>query len=668
MTPPPAPRLHFITFVPARWTRRAWKLATGWAAVGVAILLSAAARAETVDFAEGRRADDWLRHPVYGDPSFDAFERLPGNPIHRGTPPFEWPVNGFLFADPISGRWYVFVGEYGRGYMTPPSRCLLYRSVDHGLSWTNLGVVLRGDPQLFDHGGHTPDVSVVYAEGRYHMVYDWGEPDFNAEGGLAYAWAEQPEGPWRRAPQPITRNSKLSKLGGRYQRTYAATLLRRKDDWLILGMMDHAPSSWALFAMTAPQPAGPYSERRLVRQVEGDYFHPPLLEFFPAFQREGFVYAPATSVALNRDFNAVFRAPLERADEPGAWTLFQCGSVWHAEDCEAEHFGIWGQTFSGCVDARGALQAMFPSRDAAGRGTINLAQRPWKTPLRKRGFVLSGHQGPSLTLLRRAYDDFTLDAELRLRGACRLLLDYAAPLGPSAPASDATLHPLMNTRYLALELASGQWRLLRQTAAGQGEMLASGPLDQRPRRTLRVQRQEGRLALAVDGRALWAGRPPSGESPGLAGALGLRLDEDSHAFVERFRIAGKSKPACWSYLWTEALLGAGESPADWTESREGSFRYSSGVVSKLPEARAKWNIAGGGLRLWSPRGPNYGSAELRVDGRVVATLDLHADQEVNSQPVWSQADLPDTFHAVVLAVKAGRVPVDCLEATTGASF
>jgi hypothetical protein len=621
---------------------------------------------ETEDFAEGRHASDWLRHPVCGDPSFDAFERAPGNPIHRGAPPFEWPVNGFLFADPPSGRWYVFVGDYGKGYLTPPSRCLLYQSADHGLSWTNLGVVLHGDPQMFDHGGHTPDVSVVYDGGRYQMVYDWGQPDFNAEGGLAYAWAERPEGPWHRAPQPITRNSTLSKLAGRYQRTYAATLLRRKDDWLILAMMDHAPNSWALFAMTAPKAEGPYSERRLVRQVEEDYFHPPLLEFFPAFEHDGFVYAPAASVALNRDFNALFRAPLEQADEPSAWALVLCGSVWHSEDREAEHFGIWGQTFSGFVDAQGALQAMFPSRDAEGRGTINLAQRPWKEPLRKRGFVLSGHQGPALTLLRRAYDDFALDSELRLRGTLRLLLDYAAPLGPNTPSSDATLHPLMNTRHLALELAPQQWRLLRQEVSGQSETLASGKLEEGRQRTAQVQRQAGRLAIKLGGQELWAGRLPASENPLSSGVMGLRLDPNSHVAVERFRIEGTPKPARMSYLWTEALLGAGESPADWAESSDARFRYASGVVSKAPAARAKWNIIGGGLELWSPRGPGYGSVEVRVDGRVAATLDLHADQEVSSKPVWSATDLPDNFHAVVVVAKSGLIPLDCLEVTTGA--
>src|SRR4051812_28694973 len=65
-----------------------------------------------VDYAESRHVDAWLRHPVFGDPSFDAFERAPGNPIHRGTPDFAWPVNTFLFIDPPSGNWYAYVGDY----------------------------------------------------------------------------------------------------------------------------------------------------------------------------------------------------------------------------------------------------------------------------------------------------------------------------------------------------------------------------------------------------------------------------------------------------------------------------------------------------------------------------------------------------------------------------
>ena len=77
------------------------------------------------------------------------------------------------------------------------------------------------------------------------------------------------------------------------------------------------------------------------------------------------------------------------------------------------------------------------------------------------------------------------------------------------------------------------------------------------------------------------------------------------------------------------------------------------------------NVVGRNRQLWSPRAPGFGSVEVRVDGRIAATLDLRADTETNSQPVWSLAGLADTSHAVVLVAKSGRLPVDCLEVTSG---
>ncbi|MCD6302752.1 MAG: hypothetical protein J7M15_04415 [Anaerolineae bacterium] len=85
-----------------------------------------------IDYAESRFVGEWLRHPVLGDPSFDSFQRMPGNPVHRGAPPLEWPVNGFLFHDPVSGNWYIYVGAYPEGYydIDNHSVCILYRSTD----------------------------------------------------------------------------------------------------------------------------------------------------------------------------------------------------------------------------------------------------------------------------------------------------------------------------------------------------------------------------------------------------------------------------------------------------------------------------------------------------------------------------------------------------------
>jgi tRNA 2-thiouridine synthesizing protein E len=94
-------------------------------------------------------------------------------------------------------------------------------------------------------------------------------------------------------------------------------------------------------------------------------------------------------------------------------------------------------------------------------GTVNVAARRWDQPLRKSGFVMSGHQGPSLTLLQRAFVGFRLEARLRLRGTARLLVDYDGVLGPNVPQSDATLHPLALSRCDAVELSEGHWKVIR---------------------------------------------------------------------------------------------------------------------------------------------------------------------------------------------------------------
>jgi hypothetical protein len=620
----------------------------------LALAAAIGSAAGAIDYAESRQVDAWLRHPVYGDPSFDSFEHSPGNPVHTGSPPFEWPVNGFFFSDPASGNWYLYIGDYARGYFgPPPSRCVLYRSKDRGQTWTNLGTVLRGDAGLFDKNGHTPDVSVVFADGRYHMIYDWGEQDFIREGGIAYAWADKPEGPWQRAPQPVTRNSMLTPLLGKYSRTYAATLVRREHDWMILAMMDAPPCSWALFAMTSDKPDGPYSERKLLLNVESDYFHPPLLEFFPTFSHDGWVYAPATSVAVNRNFQTIFRAPLERATDPGAWSIFRHGSVWHAENVPHEADGIWGQTFSGWVDTNGVFRVMFPSHTANAVGAINVASRPWSQPLRKCGFRLSGHRAPSLTCVRKSFSEFTLDVEMRSGGTARIFWNYQAPLGPDRPASGSELHPLSVTRHQAVELSPAGWRMIEVGAAGQTTVLAFGV--ERSKTITVKRRANGATTLALGGKPVWKGRMNAGH-----GAIGLLAGTNSYLTVEHFRISGKAAPGALSYLHTEAWLGAGENTANWVEEKDARYRFGLGAVRRDAAGRAKWNFPGTGFTLWSPKGPDYGTVEVRLDGAVVAAVNLHADQVQPSQPVFSKSGLADTFHAVGLQPKSGRLVVDSL--------
>ena len=630
--------------------------------------------ANRIDYAESRWVREWLRHPVLGDPSFDSFERLPGNPVHRGAPPLEWPVNGFMFRDPVGGNWYVYVGAYPKGYWDVDNHatCILYRSTDEMRTWERLGKVLEEGPGFFDHDGKCvgsmPDVTVVYADGRYHMAYDWarwspGEKR-SVDGGIAYAVADQPEGPFRRAREPIHGWAHQELWLGRYQRLYAQTIIRREKDWVILAMTDSAPESWALVGLRADHPEGPYSEPTFLLHVEQDRYHPPLMEFYPAYTHDGYAYAPSTSVALNRDYNMVFRAPIEQALDPEAWETYQHGSVWHSEPVEHEHYGIWGQTYSGAV-AGDTLYAMFPSRDSAGRGTINLASRPWDQPLRPRGFSLGAFQGRAFTLVRRGYGPFSLEAEFTLTGRATLFWAYDGVLGPDAPRSDATLHPLVRTSFLGLEMGAAGWRVLQVSPAGEDTVHAAGERRCAGDLCLGIAFGDaGETTITCNGDLLWTGALPY-----TRGKIGWLLEPHTHLQVERFAVEGAWHAGRWDLLCTEAILGAGEklgqpdAPADWVMQRDAGFRHGIGMVHNDVGGRAKWNLVGTGFAIYTPRGPEYGVADVVLDGELVGELDLHADRPMPSAQAYSLGGLAEGPHAVVLRARTGPLVVDTLQVT-----
>ena len=198
-----------------------------------------------IDFALGAQADAWLRHDSLGDPSFDSFEHRPGNPIVRGKPPLNWPVNGFLFEDPKSGYWYAYIGNYLTGYDIgpglPTTHCRVHRSKDRGKTWEEIGPIFNDPKFRFEGDTQTangaPDVTVAFADGRYHLAYDWFsdnlawagmlDPPKGFDNGCAYAWSERPEGPFHRAAHPILRTSDMARRFDHEQKV--SPRLRHRD-------------------------------------------------------------------------------------------------------------------------------------------------------------------------------------------------------------------------------------------------------------------------------------------------------------------------------------------------------------------------------------------------------------------------------------------------------
>jgi hypothetical protein len=634
-----------------------------------------AAMAPPTDYALVEHREAWLHHPVLGDPSWDTFTRAPENPVHRGAPPHEWPVNGFLFEDPVSGDWFLYAGHYPYGYAINPDapmRCTVFRSSDLGATWAHLGPVFAPGEHVFKGEvspmHHAPDVSVTYDGGRYHMCFDWltknttwdnvANPPADANSGVGYAWADKPEGPFHVTPRPVATTREQTPLVGKYRRLSASTLVRRASDWIVLTLTDSGPwFGWALTARTSERPEGPYSEPVLLMHPESLSYLPPLLEYFPAFVHEGHVNAPATSVALNRNYQALFRAPLEQADDPAGWEAVQYGSLWHAEPVENEAWGIWGQTFSGFVGDDGMLRVMCPGVDQNGMGTLNIASRPWSEPLRERGFVISGHRGPSLALLRRGGEAMTrLEAALELHGTVTVFWNHTAPLGADRVASDAAPHPLSLAGHTGVTLEEDRWALVSVGTTSQREVIAEGPREAGQAATLTVAWEPGgRAKLTVDGTEVWSGEGV----PAGPGQVGLLAAPGSHTRVNRFLLSG-DQPVASRFLWTDALLGAAQNMKDWEPVESGLFGYGTGVVSRSDAARAKWNVEGSRLVMHAPKGPGYGSTRLWLDGTPVGTISFTADVDMPSSPVWDSGPLTPGPHALVIESEGGPVPLDCL--------
>lgn len=103
-----------------------------------------------------------------------------------------------------------------------------------------------------------------------------------------------------------------------------------------------------------------------------------------------------------------------------------------------------------------------------------------------------------MTLLRRDYNDASVEVAMKFKGRVRVMLADRGPIGPSRASSGSSPYPLSMTRCTALELSAGGWRMIRIGDRAELEVLGegSGPLPDRIR--VRVDRGPGR-----DGNCAW---------------------------------------------------------------------------------------------------------------------------------------------------------------------
>ena len=625
--------------------------------------------------------NDWTHHYALGSPSWDAFERFPNNPVFKGRNGMEWPVNGFLFKDPQKGSWYLYIGEYRENYLAEPGNatkdmnCVIYKSDDRGSSWKLIGDLFKANQPVYDSLEiEAPDVMIVYADHKYHMIFDfvsskdtWANMN---QSGIGYAVADRPEGPFMISPKPLRMNTdyKDSPFEGRYSRVYAPMIVKRKKDWVMLHMMD-SPPGWALAMATANRPEGPYSESKLVLQVETKTNYPALQEFFPAFFDEQYVYLPATSVALNRNYQSVFRVKPEDLGNPEKYETFAAGSFWHSVNLPDEHSGIWGQTISGLIDGD-TLYAMYPSKDLRNYGTINLAKAPWPGIYKKNGFQLGANAGKTFSYIKRPTRLRDLQMDFKMDGTMYLVWDFHTPIDLQNAWGKFDLE--RNARHKQLQINSKGWdlrigdRVNGLVSKASGQWNASSQWQSSGQRTspnagnnrLRIEKKGNEYLFSLNGSFFWQGEIP--EDPG---PVGIYLDENSHVAVDSFLLTGERVDGSVTVGFYDALVTSGDKDSSWSFVNDPHFIYGRGAVSKHTGAFAKWNFEGRAVQLCLPKGPPFGKVNVFLDGKLVKTLSLNSPGWRKSSALFSAGDLSEKPHAIYLQVVEGLLPLDCIRVT-----
>lgn len=614
--------------------------------------INAELKPSAIDYAQSRNQNGWIISPNCGDISFDATDRYPDNPVYRGSPPSEWPVNGFYFNDPVSKNLYVYVSLYPRGYW-PAQNTKVLRSRDNGKTWEDLGIVLDGSPEMFDGNGRTKgatlDISVIYADGKYHAAYGWAKPD-NSNGGIAYAVAGSPEGPFLRDAAPIHAEKLGQVYFNKYRRVYGSTIFKRKNDFLILSASStpgNAGGTWALCALTAVNPQEKWNGPEfLIYPQDKSRYLPSPIEFFPCFAYGEYVYAIATSVARNRNYQAMFRARLEEADKPSAWELVQEGSLWHSELLENETYGIWGQTISGFVNEEGIFNILFPSKDSQDRGTINIAQRSFANPM-KDGGVISAPNEPSIVLLKKHYSSFSLTAQVEAHRQFSILFAHNAPFGPDKPSgAEAGFHPLMVSDCMELVVNEGIVSLNRYDVTGKKSALLSGKLPQRINDRLLeltlIQSSDMLTIRCSENEVFTMLHNPK------QGRIGLLVDKKGLLRINKFIIDGKEVPDKNWVLPTQGTIDAGVLSTELKKLESPQFRYGFGYSSPSKDFLIKWQFQGREFGIASPRGKQSGRIKIFLDGINISEVNLNSSEEAPSSVVFQKSGLKEDRHVVVV--------------------
>ena len=433
----------------------------------------------------------------------------------------------------------------------------------------------------------------------------------------------------------------------------------RENDYIAFVLTDSGNHfARGLIAMTAPTPEGPWSKPHIILSCDCPEYYPCPVEFYPAELHNGIVYCSATSVARNRNYQAVFEAPLEEAHNPTAWKLTADGNVWHSRDLEDEYFGIWGQTYHGFIEPdTGRYVVMFPSKDKRDYGCLSVAARPWNTP-HSDGFTLTGHGGASISPLLSSYRDFSLDAELTYKGCVDIAFGYNGILGPNDSTADSSPSDRSLSDYSAVRFKDGKCLIIRVDEIGNETVLTEKTIDGNNVR-LKLCFESGKLNAEVNKTDICRDIPLANN---ITAPIALITQSFSRIDCTKFEIIGETLDYTLRYNAVDALLGAGQwrpneevisidaeiSPDFWHRTVNGYV--GQGLVC------AKWNVIGNEFEIPLKKSPSLGTLGVWIDGIFNGSVDLCGE----GRAVFKTEKLNMGRHAIRVAPLKGKIAVSGL--------
>jgi hypothetical protein len=423
--------------------------------------------------------------------------------------------------------------------------------------------------------------------------------------------------------------------------------------------------------MTSKVPEKDYTEPTILACPQNKKFHPILAEYFPAFTHNGFLYAPATSVAKNRSFQTIFRAPIEEAHKPNAWEIVQYGSVWHdiPYSSAGKEQGIWGQTFSAQCQ-QNILRCLHFSKTKDNIGTVHLSRRDWNKPY-KDGFTLSAAYARSMAILRPHFREFQLAITLEVKGDWGLYWNCVNPLGPNNWGADNSHHKLMYQKKFGIFFSQQQWEIVymidedKKVIIADGIMEKSNIINDLQKLTLKIINNRAQTQIMINDHEIWNSSPSHGneiakDTIEKQGRIELVANQDAILNVNHFYIKGDVQGTKTIWLPMEALAGAAIPKKRWKLKQNPQFYFGEGYISTHKESRAKWNFYGEAVALYTPKGPKYGKAEVFIGEKSLGIVDFHA-KKIQKSSMILQENLPLGYHSLTIQPVKGKIPLDIIK-------